>query len=244
MGVGTPRTSRSRRRRACRRGSRRGRSAPCAAAASRGWSTSRSSARREALQWMVQMNCIDMNAWYSRVDRPDRPDYVVFDLDPPGRSRFALCDPRRAPAARAARVARAALVREDEWRGRHPRARSDRASLRLRRYVRVRRGRRATTRGGEPGRRDDRVAEAQARGRPSRPPAERPRQDACLRLLRAPEAGRAGVDAAPLGRAGRGCSAARFTMSVALERVAVHGDLFAPTLAGGQSLGAALKRLT
>ena len=35
------------------------------------------------LAWMVQMNCIDMNAWYSRVDRPDRPDYVVFDLDPP-----------------------------------------------------------------------------------------------------------------------------------------------------------------
>ncbi len=29
------------------------------------------------------MNCVDMNAWYSRVDRPDRPDYVVFDLDPP-----------------------------------------------------------------------------------------------------------------------------------------------------------------
>ena len=24
-----------------------------------------------------------MNAWYSRVDKPDRPDYVVFDLDPP-----------------------------------------------------------------------------------------------------------------------------------------------------------------
>jgi bifunctional non-homologous end joining protein LigD len=36
-----------------------------------------------ALAWMVQMNCIDMNAWYSRVDKPDRPDYVVFDLDPP-----------------------------------------------------------------------------------------------------------------------------------------------------------------
>jgi bifunctional non-homologous end joining protein LigD len=32
---------------------------------------------------MVQMHCIDMNAWYSRVDKPDRPDYVVFDLDPP-----------------------------------------------------------------------------------------------------------------------------------------------------------------
>ena len=37
----------------------------------------------EAVLWAVQMNCVDMNAWYSRVDRPDRPDYVVFDLDPP-----------------------------------------------------------------------------------------------------------------------------------------------------------------
>jgi DNA primase len=24
-----------------------------------------------------------MNAWYSRVDKPDRPDFVLFDLDPP-----------------------------------------------------------------------------------------------------------------------------------------------------------------
>ena len=37
----------------------------------------------EALLWMAQMNCIDMNAWYSRVDKPDRPDFVLFDLDPP-----------------------------------------------------------------------------------------------------------------------------------------------------------------
>jgi bifunctional non-homologous end joining protein LigD len=38
---------------------------------------------RDALLWMVQMHCIDMNAWYSRIDKPDRPDYVLFDLDPP-----------------------------------------------------------------------------------------------------------------------------------------------------------------
>jgi len=37
----------------------------------------------DALLWMVQMHCIDMNAWYSRFDKPGRPDYVVFDLDPP-----------------------------------------------------------------------------------------------------------------------------------------------------------------
>jgi bifunctional non-homologous end joining protein LigD len=35
-----------------------------------------------ALLWMVNMACIDMNAWYSRVDKPARPDFVLFDLDP------------------------------------------------------------------------------------------------------------------------------------------------------------------
>ena len=35
-----------------------------------------------SLLWMVNMGCIDLNTWYSRVDRPDRPDYVLFDLDP------------------------------------------------------------------------------------------------------------------------------------------------------------------
>jgi bifunctional non-homologous end joining protein LigD len=35
-----------------------------------------------ALLWTVNMGCIDMNAWYSRVDKPERPDFVLFDLDP------------------------------------------------------------------------------------------------------------------------------------------------------------------
>jgi bifunctional non-homologous end joining protein LigD len=35
-----------------------------------------------ALLWMVNMGCIDMNAWYSRRDKLDRPDFVLFDLDP------------------------------------------------------------------------------------------------------------------------------------------------------------------
>jgi len=35
-----------------------------------------------ALLWMVNAGCIDMNAWYSRIDRLDRPDFVLFDLDP------------------------------------------------------------------------------------------------------------------------------------------------------------------
>jgi bifunctional non-homologous end joining protein LigD len=35
-----------------------------------------------ALLWVVNMGCIDMNTWYSRIDKPDRPDFVLFDLDP------------------------------------------------------------------------------------------------------------------------------------------------------------------
>jgi bifunctional non-homologous end joining protein LigD len=35
-----------------------------------------------ALLWMVNMGCIDMNTWYSRIDKPERPDFVLFDLDP------------------------------------------------------------------------------------------------------------------------------------------------------------------
>jgi bifunctional non-homologous end joining protein LigD len=60
---------------------------------------------REALLWMVQMHCIDMNAWYSRVDKPERPDYVVFDLDPP--------DDGFANAIRVAHLTRAALAAVD-----------------------------------------------------------------------------------------------------------------------------------
>jgi len=35
-----------------------------------------------ALLWVVNMGCIDLNTWYSRVDKPSRPDWVLFDLDP------------------------------------------------------------------------------------------------------------------------------------------------------------------
>jgi bifunctional non-homologous end joining protein LigD len=35
-----------------------------------------------SLLWMVNMGCIDMHAWSSRADKPDRPDWVLFDLDP------------------------------------------------------------------------------------------------------------------------------------------------------------------
>jgi bifunctional non-homologous end joining protein LigD len=44
-----------------------------------------------ALLWMVNMGCVDLNTWYSRVDKPDRPDFCLFDLDPSEGSGFAEC---------------------------------------------------------------------------------------------------------------------------------------------------------
>ncbi len=36
----------------------------------------------DALLWMANMGCIDMHPWLSRRDRPERPDLIMFDLDP------------------------------------------------------------------------------------------------------------------------------------------------------------------
>ena len=163
-----------------------------------------------ALVWMVQMNCIDMNAWYSRVDKPERPDYVVFDLDPPeSRNGFAQ-------AIRVAHLIREALeelglrsypktsgadgihvlvpiTRRSSYRDAY-----DFAELRVSR-----------ARGREPRPRDHRVAEEEAPRRARRPPPERAREDDRLRVLGPAEAGRAGVHAAALGGARREGAPAR-----------------------------------
>jgi len=41
-----------------------------------------------SLLWMANMGCIDLHTWASRVDRPERPDWVMFDLDPSEGSGF------------------------------------------------------------------------------------------------------------------------------------------------------------
>jgi bifunctional non-homologous end joining protein LigD len=35
-----------------------------------------------ALLWMIEYGAVDLHAWSSRCDRPERPDFVLFDLDP------------------------------------------------------------------------------------------------------------------------------------------------------------------
>jgi bifunctional non-homologous end joining protein LigD len=42
-----------------------------------------------ALLWMVNTGCIECHTWYSRIDKLERPDRVVFDLDPSNDGSFA-----------------------------------------------------------------------------------------------------------------------------------------------------------
>ncbi len=198
----------------------------------------------EALLWMVQMHCIDMNAWYSRVDRPDRPDFVLFDLDPPdGRGAFPL-------AVRVAHLIREAL---DE--------------LDLRSYVKtsgadgihvlVPIARRHGF--------DDTYAFAELLAR--RLEAEHP-GDVTTEWLKRKREGvlvdhrqnghgktiasvysvrpKPGAPVSTPLRWDELTEQVRprdFSMAVALDRVERYGDLFEPVLRGGQSLGPALRRL-
>lgn len=38
----------------------------------------------EDLRWFANQNAVELHAWFSRTDRPDRADVLAFDLDPSG----------------------------------------------------------------------------------------------------------------------------------------------------------------
>ncbi len=42
----------------------------------------------DTLAWIVNMGCIEIHPWLSRVDKPDLPDFIVFDLDPVQPARY------------------------------------------------------------------------------------------------------------------------------------------------------------
>ncbi len=197
-----------------------------------------------AAVWMVQMNCIDMNAWYSRADRHERPDYVVFDLDPPAsRNGFAQ-------AVRVAHLVREALerfelrsyVKTSGADGIHvlvPIARrssfpetyefAERVSRRLEQahpglvttewLIKKRRGVLVDHRQNGHGK--TLASVYSVRPKPGAPVSTPLRWDELGEKIRPRD----------------------FGMREALERLERHGDLFAPTLQGGQSLGRALREL-
>jgi len=199
---------------------------------------------REAILWMVQMHCIDMNAWYSRIDHPDKPDFVLFDLDPPDDpDAFPLC-------VRVAHLVREALEQLDleSWvktsgaDGIHvlvPIARRSTyaetyefAELLGHRLVEEHPGEVTTEwlkkkRSGvlldhrQNGWGKTIASVYSVRPKPGAPVSTPVRWDELTEELRPRD----------------------FTMEKVLERVAAHGDLFEPVLHGAQHLGPALKAL-
>src|SRR5690349_19340208 len=196
----------------------------------------------DAVLFMVQNHCIDMNAWYSRVDKPGRPDFVLFDLDPPDDG-FAL-------AVRAAHLIREALagfdleahVKTSGADGIHvlvPIARRhgfdetyEFAEL-LSRRLEVEHPGEVTTEWLKKKRTGVLLDHRQngwgktiasvysVRPKPGAPVSTPLHWDELTEDVRPRD----------------------FTMEVALARVAEHGDLFEPVLRGGQALGPALRRL-
>ena len=157
-----------------------------------------------ALLWMVNMACIDLNTWYSRIDKPDRPDWVLFDLDPSPDVGF----PETVQVALLVKevldtLGLESFVKTSGADGIHvlvPIARR----YTLRRHARVLGDHRRSARAHAPRARDDRVDEGEAPRRADRLEPERRGEDDRVGLLGAPEGGRAGLDAAALGRGERG----------------------------------------
>ena len=196
-----------------------------------------------ALLWMVNMGCIDMHAWASRVDKPERPDWVMFDLDPSEGSAFE-------EVIEVAQLVRQALdllelesvPKTSGSRGIHVLVPITRRHGfdEVREFAGIVAGALARAHPGlvttewTKAKRKGVLVDANQNG-PGKTTASvysvRPRAGASVSTPLRWDEVRPGLD--PHG----------FTMDVVLERVARDGDLFARVLEGGQSLGAALRAL-
>ena len=173
------------------------------------------------------MGCIDMNAWYSRVDRPDRPDFVLFDLDPSPDVGFAETVQVALLVKEALDALRARSASRRPRRGGHARARPGRAALHVRRHAAVRRDRRAArSRARTAGLATTEWTKSKRRGVliDSNQNGEG-KTIASVYSVR-PRAGAPVSTPLRWERGERAARPARFTMEVVLERVRKHGDLF------------------
>ena len=157
----------------------------------------------DTLRWLAQQNCITPHVWNARCDLREKPDRLVFDLDP---SEDDFDEIRAAALAVADMLRDIGLdaVREGERVARDPRGRAAEAAAGGGRGPR--RGGRAgrAHRGRARGHAHDRVAQGQARRTNSRGRrAQHVRADDRRRLRGARPPRRAGLGAGHVGR-GRG----------------------------------------
>jgi bifunctional non-homologous end joining protein LigD len=196
-----------------------------------------------ALLWMANMGCIDLHTWASRADRPDKPDWVMFDLDPSEGAGFE-------EVLEVARLVKQALdllelesfPKTSGSRGIHvlvPIARRHSFAT-VREFAGI-------------------VAGALARAHPGHVTTEWAREKRRGVLVDANQNGPGRTNASVYSvrpRAGApvsmplrweevvsGLDPSAFTMDAVLDRVARDGDLFAGVLGGKQSLSQALRAL-
>ncbi len=196
-----------------------------------------------ALLWMANMGCIDLHTWSSRVDKPERPDWVMFDLDPSEGSGFEeVIEVAQLVKATLDLLELESFPKTSGSRGIHvlvPIARRhtfeevrEFAGIVAGALARAHPGL-ATTEWTKQKRRGV-LVDANQNG-PGRTNATvysvRPRAGAPVSTPLLWDEVKSGLD--PLG----------FTMEAVLDRVARHGDLHEGALAGKQSLKTALKSL-
>jgi bifunctional non-homologous end joining protein LigD len=196
-----------------------------------------------ALLWMVNMGCIDMHAWASRVDRPNRPDWVMFDLDPSEGATFE-------DVIRVAVLVRETLdVLELESvpktsgsRGIHvlvPIARRH-GFDEVREFAGIVAGALARA---HPGLVTTEWTKAKRKGVLVDANQNGPGKTTASVYSVRPRAGAPVSTPLRWDEVKTGLDPGAFTMDAVLERVARDGDLFARVLGGGQCLGAALRAL-
>ncbi len=198
---------------------------------------------RRALLWMVEYGCVDLHVWPSRADRPDRPDFVLFDLDPSPDVGF----PETIRVARLIKETLDLLELES-----FPKT-SGSEGIHVLVPIARRSGFRETHAFAEA------VSTRLAKANPGVITTEwlKRKRDGVLLDYHQNGAGKTIASVysvrpkpgAPVSTPLRwdelteDVTPRRFGMREALERVEQHGDLFEPVLAGGQALGRALRKL-
>jgi bifunctional non-homologous end joining protein LigD len=196
-----------------------------------------------ALMWMANMGCIDLHAWSSRTDKPDRPDWVMFDLDPSEGATFEnVVEVARLVKETLDLLELESFPKTSGSRGIHvlvPVARRHQFSE-AREFAAIVGSALERT---HPGLVTTAWSKAKRKGVLVDANQNRPGATNAMVYSVRPRAG------APVSTPLRweevvsGLDPAAFTMDAVLDRVARDGDLFAGVLGGKQSLKAALKAL-
>ena len=196
----------------------------------------------EAVLWMVQMNCVDMNAWYSRVDKPHRPGFVLFDLDPPDGGFELAIEVAHLIRALLDEVELPGYVKTSGADGIHVVAPITRRSTFEQTYAFAERASRLLER-SHPGKVTTEWLKKKRRG-----VLVDHRQNGWGKTIASVYSVRP-KPGAPVSTPLRweelrsGLRPSDFGMAVALERIARHGDLFAPVLEDPRPLAPAARRL-